>query len=118
MIKEVEGAKAWVYDTSGRTAEIDINEQLNHIRQELGRADQEPVNRRSVDDSYMLVATHVKASICDKVLNCEYVDFAKLLRKERPGGSDEDQQKMTIINKGGQSYWVPFTDRHQSINNY
>ena len=68
---------------------------------------------RSVDDDYMLVASHLDQSIRDKIVNSEYIDSAKFLRRDRSNnGGDDDfgQQKMVMVNKGCMSYWVPLQD--------
>ena len=91
---------------------IDTN--INQLRLESLKSP----DGRSMDDNYMLVASHVDEVTRDKILNHEYIDFAKLLRKDKPGsGFEEDQQCMMMVNKGGMSYWVPL-EKSNSINNY
>ena len=72
-----------------------------------------------VDDDYLLVASHLDKTICNKIINQEYVNFSKLLRRDRPGGEDNfGHQKMVMINRGGFSYWVPLNDKTQGITSY
>ena len=40
-----------------------------------------------IDEGYKLVALHVEDSLKDKIINCEYVDFSKLLPKNRKHGA-------------------------------
>ena len=108
---ESETLKARIYDVTGNENQIDNT--LNRLR--LDHAMQ---GGRSMDDSYMLVASHVEDSIRAKILNHEYIDFAKLLRRDKPGMGDEDGQKMMMVNKGGLSYWVPMQDRNGNISSY
>ena len=53
----------------------------------------------NVDGDYQLVASHLNDGTREKIVNQEYVDFAKLLRRDRLGGEDE-HQKMVMVNKG------------------
>ena len=70
----------------------------------------------SVDDDYLLVSTHLDELTRQKICGHKYMDFSKLLRKDRP---EDDNKKMVMVNKGGYSYWVLAEDRGMSvINNY
>ena len=69
-----------------------------------------------MDEDYQLVASHVDEQTRQKIVQGEYVDFVKLIRKDRC--TEEEEQKMIMVNKGGLSYWVPMTDRSQSISSY
>ena len=50
---------------------------------------------------------HVDDSIQDKIKNGEYVDFAKLLPRDRY----VDNNQLELIYKGGQTYFVPAAER-------
>ena len=58
-----------------------------------------------VDEEYMVIGSHIEDSICKKIINHEYVDFAKLLPRDRVG--IEDDQRMELINQNGFSFWTP-----------
>ena len=62
-----------------------------------------------VDENYSLVAAHVDQSIRDKILNGEYVDFAKLLPRDRIGWHDDN--RMEMMYKDGRTYFVPASER-------
>ena len=64
----------------------------------------------------MLVASHVDEVTHAKIERGEYVDFVKLIRKDKV--MDEEEQKMIMVNKGGMSYWIPMTDQNQPISGY
>ena len=69
-----------------------------------------------LDEDYLLVGNYVDDTLKRKIGNGEYVDFAKLMPKEK--ASDEDHQ-MVLVNKGGYSYWMPVADREMTnINGY
>ena len=52
-----------------------------------------------------------------KIGNAEYVDFAKLMPKDRV--ANEDDQRMEIVNRGGMTYWLPVGDHEGTvISNY
>ena len=65
----------------------------------------------------MLVGSYVDKLTKQKIGNGEYVDFSKLMPKDRISG--EDDQRMEMINKGGMNYWLLVSDREAvSINSY
>ena len=55
------------------------------------------------------MGAHLDSQLCDKISWGEYVDFARLLPRERPSYADEG--KLEIVNKGGQMYFVPAGER-------
>ena len=63
----------------------------------------------SVDDNYLVIGSHVDSNLQAKIVNHEYVDFARLLPKDRI--SKEDDNRLEIINKGGLTYFAPVADR-------
>ena len=74
-------------------------------------------NERHIDDDYLLVASHIDESTSLKVINHEYIDFSRLLRRDK-NAYDEEQQKMMMVNKGGMSFWVPVSDRSTNIGSF
>ena len=62
------------------------------------------------------MAAHLDQATHDKIINNEYVDFAKLLPKDKV--LVEHDNRMEMVNKGGLTYWVPVTEREvTAINN-
>ena len=111
VVQSAEAAKARILDVKGNDNAVNFN--INNLRLETAKA-----LGHSMGDNYMLVASHVDEVTRDKILNHEYIDFVKLLRKDRPGSNfEEDQQRMMMVNKGGMSYWMPM-ERSNSINSY
>ena len=71
-----------------------------------------------VDESYMVVGTHVDETLKRKIINHEYVDFARLLSRDRV--SREEDNQMELVSRGGTTYFVPVSDRelNGSISNF
>ena len=68
---------------------------------------------QSVDDNYLVIGNHVDAATKQKICNHEYVDFAKLLPRNRIN-RDEDH-RMELVMKGNSTYFIPVSDREGSI---
>ena len=122
MVREVEDSRARVYDIKGNDMinlpEV-VNEKLGELRVQLQGNQRHLVGPQTsayMDEDYMLVASHVNRWTRQKIINREFVDFNKLLKKDRVS-DDEGYQRMTMINKGGYSYWVPMTEKG-TINGY
>ena len=98
-IKEVEKSKARIYDVQGRS-NVDIT-----------------YHSALLDEDHLLVGNYVDEGTRTKIGNGEYIDFAKLMPKDRIGA--EDEHRMEMVNKGGFSYWVPVSDHENvAINSY
>ena len=65
-------AKARIYEVAGKTSQYNSN-----LRQEIANSDR--VHALLVDEDYQMIASHVEDSVRQKIVNCEYVDFARLL---------------------------------------
>ena len=68
-----------------------------------------------VDEDFLLVALHVDTNTLQKIVNCEYVDFAKLIQKDRI--LQVEEQKLEMVIKGGKTYWSPVAES-TSINSF
>ena len=62
-----------------------------------------------IDSEYLLVGAHVEESVKRKIEQGEYVDFAKLLVRDRL--DVQDDHRMVMINNEGNTYWTPYSDR-------
>ena len=65
-------------------------------------------NSSLIDNDYIVVGSHVDENLRMKVIQGKYVDFAKLIPRDRIVA--EDDNCMEMINKGGRSFWVPIAD--------
>ena len=63
------------------------------------------VHSALLDKDYLLVGNYVDEITKKKNGNGDYVDFAKLMPRDRI--SSEEDQHMEIVNKGDMSYWIP-----------
>ena len=70
-----------------------------------------------VDKSYQLVASHLDDGIQEKIVNREYVDFERLVPKDRVLVVDDSTYEMIV--RDGKTYWVPASNyENTSISNY
>ena len=104
MVHDAEAARTRIVEVSGRWPDNDKNKQIVY-------------HSVLLDEDYLIVGSNIDDSIKKKVANGEYIDFAKLLTKDRI--SSEEDTCMEMVNRGGMSFWVPISDRESiSINNY
>ena len=64
-----------------------------------------------VDEKYVAIGANIDADMQEKIVRGEYVEFARLLPKER---LSLDDNRLETINRGGMTYFVPTTDREQN----
>ena len=70
-----------------------------------------------VDKDYLLVAAHVDSVTLGKIVTGDYVDFAKLIPRDKV--LQEDDQCLEVVVRGGRTFWVPAADCEvQSIHNF
>ena len=115
MLREAEDSAARVYDVPGNNLENYVDNQLTEMRREV-QVGGIPHTELSclIDEDYMLVANHLDETLKAKIIANQYVDFSKLLNRDR---SEDENQKMTLVNRGGLSYWIPL-EKSNSIGNY
>ena len=65
-----------------------------------------------VDEEYSIVGEHIDSNLRDRIVAGEYIDFARLLPRDRLA-FQEDGQRMEMINKNGMSFWLPIRDRSE-----
>ena len=68
-------------------------------------------NCNAVDDNYMVIGGHVDALMLHKIINHEYIDFARLLPKGANKVSAWEDNRMELVSQGGMTYFVPVSDR-------
>ena len=67
-----------------------------------------------VDESYKMVGAHLDEGIRSKILEFSYVDFARLLPRDRI--IEEEDNRLTWVQKDGQPWLVPASN-YESSNN-
>ena len=100
MVGDAENARARIYDVKGNnspvlTLEDQINDRLNAVREQTTQMEHEVSVKQNTsafiaDEDYLLVASHLDQTLCEKISAGQYVDFSKLIKKDR---QDEDSQK-------------------------
>ena len=61
-----------------------------------------------IDQDYLMVGNHVDEVTRQKIVRGEYIDFGKLLSKDRI--LTEEDGRMELIMKNGRTYWSPISD--------
>ena len=69
-----------------------------------------------IDEGYLSVAGHIDESLKKRILQFEYIDFARLLPNDRV--IQEDDNRLTLINKGGTPYLIPANETTLGITSY
>ena len=91
MIRDAENAKARIMTTPGKVQQIDITREFVHSVM--------------VDESYSVVAAHVDEATYDKIIQCKYVDFAKLIPKDKI--HEEEDNIMQLVWRNGRTFYAP-----------
>ena len=94
LIREAEENKMKMYSTQGNQIEHNVINIKNNF-----------VHSAMVDETYMMVASHLDDVTVQKIANGDYVDFAKILPKDRVRAEEEK-----MILKVGKTYYVPVNE--------
>ena len=71
-----------------------------------------------VDENYLIIGGNLDGSIIAKIVRHEYIDFARLLPKDRISAKEDHQ--MELVSRAGSTFCVPVSDRELGgiINNF
>ena len=86
VIREVEASKASLFPTKDNFNVLNWNQT------------DAAANSANIDENYLVIGAHIDQAIQQKIVNNEYVDFAKLIPKGRLG-KEEDHQ-LEIVSQG------------------
>ena len=86
MIQQAEGAKARIYDIQGKTHE------QNHLFHSV-----------VVDEDYAIVGAHIDDNTKHKIIMGEFVDFSRLIPKDRILLKSDRQ--MELVSRNGQTFF-------------
>ena len=103
MIREAENVKTKMFATPGK-------EQCKNRGGNL-------IHSVIADDDYLILGAHLDEHLTEKIIRGEYIDLAKLLPRDRLSTTQSEGQRLQLVIKGGQSFWVPMND-NLSINNF
>ena len=104
VIRQAEAAKAHIFVTPG-------NVEVPLLHNNFDRQIQQVVSNQvgaSYDENYIMVGANINAGLQDKIKRGEYVDFSRLLPRDR---QNHDDHRLEIVYKGDQTYFVPAGDR-------
>ena len=90
VIRDAESARACINVTPGKSDNMFNNEYIQSFM---------------MDDEYMLVGAHVDEATYSKIIEGIYVDFGKLIPRDRI--AVEEDQRLEMVIRGGKTYWVP-----------
>ena len=69
------------------------------------------------DEEYMAIGAHVDATLREKIVSFEHVDFSRLIPKDKV--TKVEDHRLEIVIKGGSTYFAPVSDRDvTSISNF
>ena len=94
LIKDAERAKAKILSTPGNLDPIDLSKEFVHSVM--------------VDESYSVIAAHVDEATYDKIIQGRYVDFSKLISKDKI--AEEEEDLLQLVRKNGMTYYAPVKD--------
>ena len=101
IIRQAEASKVKLFATKGNTNLLNWNQT------------DAAVSSANIDENYLIIGAHIEQGLQQKIINNEYVDFAKLIPKGRLG--KEEDHRLEIISRGGSTYFVPVSDRDNSV---
>ena len=62
-----------------------------------------------MDNNYQMIDSHIDDSLRKKIVNFEFIDFSKLLVRNRT--LREDDQRLEIVNRNGMTFLSPVSER-------
>ena len=86
LVKEAEAAKARIRPTTGK----------------------HKLNTAQIDENYIVVGNHLDTLTTEKIERGEYVDFGKLVPKDRV--MVQEDQRLEMVIRGGKTFYVPVSD--------
>ena len=95
IIRQAEAAKAKIFPPTGRD--------------DIGQLGQKFKFVAKIDQEYLSIGSHVDEGMQECIQRGKYVDFSKLLPKDRIT-TVEDDGRMELIMRNGKTYWVPVTE--------
>ena len=60
------------------------------------------------DEDYLVVGGHIDQSMQDKIIRCKYVDFGKLLPRDKI--VMEEDGRLELVVRNGKTFWVPVSE--------
>ena len=92
LIREAEASRARIHEVQGRRIQ-DLDLACDYVHSAM------------VDESYFLIGANLDATMVRKIQNGEYVDFARLIQRDRV--QSEEDTRLEMVNRDGRMYCVP-----------
>ena len=108
MVRLSERAKASLFPPQCQNLQNNLN--ANYTSKQFV-----PKDVTLIDQDYVVVSGHVDPALQEKIVSGQYVDFGKLLPKDRVSALDDSRMELVVRN--GKAFWVPISDG-VSINNF
>ena len=89
MVWDAEKAKANIFSNQGKDIEGLYNYEFT----------------AKMDEDYMVIGAHVDESMQNKIIRGEYIDFGKLIPRDKI--VMEEDKRMELIMKNGRAFWTP-----------
>ena len=99
MIRQAEAAKAKVFQVSGKK---NFDSTLMHSV--------------VVDEEYAILGANIEESLHRKIVSNEYVDFARLIPRDRIATADSEK-RLEIVYKDGKTFFQPISERDTTVIN-
>ena len=107
MIKQAETAKARIFATPGKQNLVPHPHWNSPPEMDRGFMPSSSM----MDEGFIVVGAHLDDTMINKICSGDYVDFGKLLPRDRIAVEEESRLEMVI--KNGRTYWAPV---HSGVN--
>ena len=110
LIRNAEQSRVRIHQIQGNDQHIRNNYEMPQYELDLSN---EFVHSAMVDENYHLVRSHIDSITQEKIIQGDYVDFAKLVPRDRVLTADDHRYEMIV--KEGKTYWVPANDKEVTV---
>ena len=119
LVRQAEASKARILELPGNVDDEIVTQGIENIRNEIPQGANQmsvanPHQHFMVDENYLVVGNYIEDNLRERIENGEYVDFARLLPRDRV--QLEDESRMEMVFKNGRTYFVPATTHSNSDN--
>ena len=99
-VREAEKSKARIFQTPGKEANNDVDFELTESRMLKLQ-----LHTAIIDEDYETVASHIDDITYNKIVKGDYVDFAKLIPKDKI--KDLEDNRLQLYHRDGLTYYAP-----------
>ena len=122
FVRDVENSRARLLDPKGKYNPVVIQENIHresrrsHSQDDGYESDDEAYGGKNflrhnpveVDQDFLVVGNHVDKQIRNRIENGEFMDFSRLLPRDRL--VVEEDNRLEIVNRNGRTYFIPAVD--------